>query len=167
MSEHVYTCQRTSSINNTLRGPSPFILQSKRSPNLTQPITLKMHFPTLLVIALTAAATAGVSAKTITRVVDWPGYKTERACVQTALRQPTSAVYIGCTEYVCACNHFDVALSLVSSAARETCISANDVAAATSIIKGFCYQFPGVTASIPVCNLAFVRRRVNWDALGC
>jgi hypothetical protein len=110
-----------------------------------------MLFPPLLMIALTAA-TAGVSAKTITRVVDWPGYKTERACVQTALRQPTSAVYIGCTEYVCACNHFDVALSLVSSAARETCISANDVAAATSIIKGFCYQFPGVTASIPVCK---------------
>ena len=124
-----------------------------------------MLFPTLLVIALTAA-TAGVSAKTITRVVDWPGYKSERACVQTALRQPTSAVYIGCTEYVCGCNHFDVALSLVSSAARESCISAIDVAAATSIIKGFCYQLPGVTASIPVCN-PLVRTRVNWDALGC
>src|SRR5579859_7015468 len=91
-----------------------------------------------------------VSARTITRVVDWPGYKTERACVQTALREPTSAVYIGCKEYVCACNHFDVALSLVSSVARESCTSDRDVADATSIIKGFCYQFPGVTVSIPV-----------------
>jgi len=97
---------------------------------------------------------SAVYAKTITRIVDWPGYNTERACVQTALREPTSAVYIGCRDYVCGCNHFDVALSLVSSAARESCSSNRDVEDATGIIKGFCAQFPGVTATIVVCSHA-------------
>src|SRR5438046_659702 len=87
-------------------------------------------------------------ARTITRPSQYPGYDNQRRCVKDTLREPTHPSNIGCTDWVCACNHFDVVLSLVSSAALGSSTSAQDVSAATSIINGFCYQLPGHTTVV-------------------
>ena len=81
----------------------------------------------------------------------WPGFSSQRLCVQCALGGSVCSnnnieVDIGCGDWKCVCDHFSVAQTSIVSLAISFCSSVDqDVAAATSILDGFCSQLPGVT----------------------
>jgi len=77
----------------------------------------------------------------------WPGFSNVRICAQDAVTRDLT-YYVGCGlhEWTCICDHFSIAQATLESLAISGCSSdAQDVAAATSILDGFCSQLPGGT----------------------
>lgn len=110
-----------------------------------------MHY-SLLFSALLLVVTAQ-----ITDPSNWPGFADLRACAQLGLTGarcgPTGCSTvegaIDCEDWVCVCDHFSAAMVALSSIVASYCTSQQDVAAATSILNGFCAQLE-VTPTAPL-----------------
>jgi len=77
----------------------------------------------------------------------FPGWDIQRTCVQTAVYH--IAAPIGCpinpSSWQCICLNSDLAYLTVAFRASSMCSGRlQDIASATSLIQGFCEQYPGI-----------------------
>jgi len=87
---------------------------------------------------------------TISDPAQWPGLNDLPNCVQNVFSGclydcsyggGCIPCYVGCGDWKCACNQFAAAISAASSVAATGCSTSKaDIAAATSIVNGFCGQ---------------------------
>jgi hypothetical protein len=76
-----------------------------------------------------------------TDITQWPQFANQRKCVQDILACDSCSNVqntLGCVDWACACSHFSLGVSAVSSLASAWCSATQDVAVATSIFEGFC-----------------------------
>ena|ERR1700721_430714 len=109
-----------------------------------------------LLITLHAICTAEY-----TNIQDYPGFSQLRTCAQCSLSCDgfsTLFTLMGCSDWNCVCNNFDVAMSSASAFALQECSRTQDVSSATSVLNGFCYQLPSSIVKVitPVTPTAFI-----------
>ena len=121
----------------------------RRKPIIPRPRLLSMHL--LFIIAfLSMPILAQLPSITVTDPSQWPGFSTIRGCAQVAITDDLE-YDVDCGDWTCVCDHLSIAQATLESLAISLCSSnAQDVAAATSILNGFCSQLPGVTDVQPL-----------------
>jgi hypothetical protein len=86
----------------------------------------------------------------ITDPSQWPGFSNLADCAQASIvgcygcYTGVLGFGIDCSTWVCACDHFSAAMSVVSSVAVSRCTDSQDVAEATSVWNGFCAQLSAI-----------------------
>lgn len=80
-----------------------------------------------------------------TEIAQWPGWSDLQGCVQTALYYGLPRA-VDCGDWKCVCENLDVATISNSFLASSECSGRQqDIAAETSVLDGFCSQYPGIT----------------------
>lgn len=116
-------------------------------------------FVVFFIAFISALTVAQFPSVAITDIGKWPNWADQRFCVQCVLTcyDIGIEVKISCGDWLCVCDHYDIARPIVLSVAISYCSSnVQDVASATSIFDAFCSQLPGVATFTPVPTVTAV-----------
>lgn len=87
-----------------------------------------------------------------TDITQYPGFDLLRQCARCSLDCDNLSLLLlgmGCKNWNCACDNFDVAISSASVLVMSECTRTQDVTSATSLLNAFCFQLATAGVTTP------------------